>query len=166
MIKVPPYATPEQRREKREKLAQIRADIIAGKRSWDECLVESDWRTQRHGSMNSFKRYQIVEPLAKAAFALSPGEYSDIIESSFGYHLLHVQSRRKGTDGFDHPKTQFQIRAFLNKQAVQQVRQKVLEKYPLVGIRPPAMPKFIREALAATTSKPAASQPATSAAQP
>ena len=38
----------------------------------------------------------IVEPFAKAAFALQPYQMSDVIKTKFGYHLILVTDRRSG----------------------------------------------------------------------
>jgi parvulin-like peptidyl-prolyl isomerase len=38
----------------------------------------------------------MVEPFAKAAFALKPGQMSDPVQSPFGYHLILVTARKPG----------------------------------------------------------------------
>jgi peptidyl-prolyl cis-trans isomerase C len=49
------------------------------------------------GDLSWFPRVgQIVEPFAKVAFAMKPGQISDPIQTTFGYHLILVTGRRPG----------------------------------------------------------------------
>lgn len=50
------------------------------------------------GDLNFFPRSgAMVEPFAKAAFALKPYEMSGVVPTEFGYHLILVTQRRQGT---------------------------------------------------------------------
>jgi peptidyl-prolyl cis-trans isomerase C len=49
------------------------------------------------GDLNFFPRAgAMVEPFAKAAFALKPYEMTDVVATEFGYHLILVTARRQG----------------------------------------------------------------------
>lgn len=50
------------------------------------------------GDLNYFPRAgAMVEPFAKAAFALKPFEMTDVIPTEFGYHLILVTAKKPGT---------------------------------------------------------------------
>jgi peptidyl-prolyl cis-trans isomerase C len=50
------------------------------------------------GSLGWFPYASMVEPFAKAAFALKPYQMSDVVSSQFGYHLILVTDRKEGME--------------------------------------------------------------------
>jgi peptidyl-prolyl cis-trans isomerase C len=46
------------------------------------------------GDLGFFSREQMVPPFSEAAFALEPGQTSDVVKTRFGYHLIRATERQ------------------------------------------------------------------------
>lgn len=82
----------------RDRLAAIRSRIDAGE-SFEELareLSEDPGSAPQGGSLGWFGRGIMDPAFEEAAFALSPGYLSDVVQSSFGLHLLEVTGARDG----------------------------------------------------------------------
>jgi parvulin-like peptidyl-prolyl isomerase len=54
---------------------------------------------ERGGELDWFPRVDgMIEPFARAAFALKPNQLSDVVKSQFGYHLILVTDRKPGKE--------------------------------------------------------------------
>jgi parvulin-like peptidyl-prolyl isomerase len=96
LIRVGPDAEFKEKSAARRKLEEIRKKILAGEDFDDMARKHSDDKAsaERGGDLGVFGRGQMVPPFEKAAFSLSVGEVSSIVETDFGYHLIQVQEKR------------------------------------------------------------------------
>ena len=91
---------------KRERLAGIRQQILDGADFAELAAANSDCPSKNNGGdLGSFGRGQMVPPFEDAAFSQEPGQVGDIVETSFGYHLIKVTDHQEGkTPDFDEVK--------------------------------------------------------------
>ncbi|MEE8554593.1 MAG: peptidylprolyl isomerase [bacterium] len=77
--------------EAHQVLESIQKEIAAGKSFTEMAIAHSDdpKTRERGGEIGELARGQADPAFDDAAFALKPGEISDIVETSFGYHLIH-----------------------------------------------------------------------------
>jgi hypothetical protein len=97
LLRVPAEATPAQRDSVQQLAASLRQRAVAGEDFAQLAQQHSQdpGSAARGGDLGFFGRGRMVAPFDEAAFALQPGEISNVVESPFGYHVIRVDDRRQ-----------------------------------------------------------------------
>lgn len=119
LIGVDASATPEEKTKAKEKAAAILKEIKGGKDFAAIAKAESTCPSKEQGGdLGFFGKGQMVPAFEQAAFALKPGEISDVVETQFGYHIIKVTGKKDAEPPkFDEIKDK--IAAFLKGQKTQ-----------------------------------------------
>jgi parvulin-like peptidyl-prolyl isomerase len=85
---------------KLDELPRQEARLKAASEAFAEAAKDSDCPSKKNGGdLGWFPRVgSMVEPFAKAAFALKPGELTGPIETQFGYHVILCTGKLNGKD--------------------------------------------------------------------
>ncbi len=86
-----------------EKLAGEILDKLKGGADFAEMAKEHsiDGSAAQGGSLGTFGKGVMVPEFENAAFALKPGEISDLVKSKFGYHIIKVTGKNQGRETFE-----------------------------------------------------------------
>jgi len=94
LIKVAPDATDMQKAQSRIEMAKIQQKVKDGQ---DFATLAKEYSqgpsAENGGDLGFFGRGQMVKPFEDVAFALKPGQVSEIVETRFGYHLIKVADK-------------------------------------------------------------------------
>jgi peptidyl-prolyl cis-trans isomerase C len=95
LIKTEPSAGEEEKGKARKKLEDVQAKLKKGEKfdalakQFSECPS-----SEKGGDLGYFSRGQMVKPFEDAAYAMKPGDVSDIVATQFGYHLIQVTDKK------------------------------------------------------------------------
>jgi hypothetical protein len=164
--------------EAKAKAEDLRKKIAAGAKFEDLAKTESDdvGSAANGGDLGNFSHGQMVPEFDQAAFALKPGEVSNVVRTQFGFHIIKVESHDfADMDG---------VKAKLEKDLHQKKVQEQLDKLKadakpefndayFAPPAPPAAPAEAKPAASATdkatakaTANPSGSKPASKEAHP
>ncbi len=99
VIRIPDQANREEREQARQRLVELRRKIASGTISFADAARQNSQcpSAPSGGDIGIVARKWVVdEAVARTAFAMKPGEVSDVVESQFGLHLLKVTERNDG----------------------------------------------------------------------
>ncbi len=140
LLKAEPDAPKADREKVRQRLLQIKNDILAKKYTFAQAankLTEDERKAEGDGGDIGYfaKNGGILEEFADAAFKLKVGDISDPVETGLGYHLITVTDRKEGPKFDFEAKRDLVLRTYsmeLQKQilSVEKAKAKI-EKLPM-----------------------------------
>ena len=96
LIAVPAGADAQKKAEALAAIQALKARIDNGENFATLAMEHSACPSKaKGGDLGFFGREQMVAPFSEAAFALQPGQVSDVVETRFGYHLIRVTEKRE-----------------------------------------------------------------------
>lgn len=95
-IVIYPQITDADKAAAKKKLEDIRKRIISGNANFSNEAVKTsdDPGSSAQGGLIEAYKGQMVKEFEATAFALKPGEVSEVFETQYGYHIMKLESRR------------------------------------------------------------------------
>ncbi len=96
LIRSSPSDPEEKKAEARKRIEAIAERLQAGEDFAEIAKAESEdsGSGAQGGDLPEFGHGRMVPPFEQAAFALQPGQTSDIVQTQYGYHLIQTQEHR------------------------------------------------------------------------
>lgn len=98
LLKLAPDANDKERAARRQRIGQILKEARAGKDFEQLAREHSESPTKQWGGeMEPFSRGQLARPIEDAAFALKPGQVSDVVTTPEGFHIIKLEQLNPAT---------------------------------------------------------------------
>jgi peptidyl-prolyl cis-trans isomerase C len=96
LIAFPENADAAAKQAARVKAEAVLKDVKAGKdfATLAKANSQDPGSAANGGDLGFFQKGQMVPPFDQAAFTLAPGEVSDLVETTFGYHIIKVAEKQ------------------------------------------------------------------------
>src|SRR4051794_32879508 len=124
VLRLPADAPAAEAAQARAKLADLRAQIVAGKLDFAEAAKahsQCPLSTGKGGDLGFFPRKWVFEEsFSRAAFGLQVGQVSDVVQTEYGLHLVKVTDRKAGEPS-DFAKIKDEVRDFCAEDMRQQM---------------------------------------------
>lgn len=126
LIGVDSGATAEEKSKAREKAEKLQKEAAGGADFAALAKSNSTCPSSRQGGdLGFFGKGQMVAPFEKAAFALKPGQISDVVETQFGFHVIKLTDK-KAASVTELKEVKAKIEDYLKNQKVSEAVQKYL----------------------------------------
>lgn len=127
LIKVSPEAGEAEKALAREKIAAVQKKLTAGADFAEMAKEFSEGPSNtRGGDLGYFGRGRMVKPFEEAAFALAPGQVSEVVETPFGYHLIKVEDKREAST-IPYEQAKDRLRQYVQRTKLQEAVQKHIQ---------------------------------------
>lgn len=85
--------------EARARIEEIKRQLAAGADFAElaKQYSEDEGTASKGGDLGWFQRGQMVKEFEEAAFALQPGQMSEIVRTQYGFHIIKVEGRREAS---------------------------------------------------------------------
>jgi peptidyl-prolyl cis-trans isomerase C len=95
LLRVDPNAPESMKKQARTRINQLLKRARSGEDFAALAKQHSqDGSAQQGGDLGYFEREQMVPAFSEAAFALKPGQISDVVTTQFGYHIVKVTDKK------------------------------------------------------------------------
>lgn len=96
LIRFPENADAAAKEQARARAAELLKEVKAGKdfAALAKQYSQDPGSGSNGGDLGFFERGQMVGPFDQVAFALPPGQPSDLVETTFGYHIIKVADKQ------------------------------------------------------------------------
>lgn len=96
LFKVAPTSSQEEIEEKRKKAEEVRAMILNNEASFEELAIKysDDGSGKRGGDVGYWRRGGLDPVFENTAFSLKVGKISDVVQSSYGFHIIKITDKR------------------------------------------------------------------------
>jgi parvulin-like peptidyl-prolyl isomerase len=124
LVRTEAGASPETKEEARKKAEGLHQQLEEGVDFATLARENSDdpGSKERGGDLDWVSRGQTVPPFEQAAFGLSPGEISNVVETQFGYHIIKLEELRAAAVS-PYDQVEGRINDFLRQQLLQEAIQ-------------------------------------------
>ena len=121
LIKTEAGASEEAKALARGRIEALLARARAGEDFAQLAKVNSEdpGSARKGGDLGYNPRGRMVPPFDEAQFTLEVGQISDVVESSFGFHIIKVEGKREGDVPVDEAKLEIAERLYRDSQAME-----------------------------------------------